>query len=202
MADSNGIPRRTPNALPWLDRNWPFVGTVVACVLVALLPLLVTTWTRPPLLVYLLLVAYLLHQVEEHYGDRFRRYVNEVLMGGVDALTPRATMLINVGGVWGVYLATVLLTGLVDPGFGLVAVYTTLVNAGAHAVGAALTRSYNPGLLTALALFFPLGGWGAFVVNEASTLGLRGHALGVAAAGLSHLLIGLSVKRRRARLRM
>jgi hypothetical protein len=32
----------------------------------------------------------------------------------------------NVGGVWGVYLAVLLFAWFVNPGFGLVAVYTTL----------------------------------------------------------------------------
>ena len=178
MGRSRGVPRQTPRPLPWLDRNWPFVGTAVLCFLVALLPLLVRTWPRPPLIVCLLLAAYQFHQIEEHYGDRFRRYVNEAVLGGVNALTPRATMWANVGGVWGGYLATLLLTVLVDPGFGLVAAYTTVINAGAHTVGAIVTRSYNPGLLTALVLFVPLGGWAVIALREASTLGSPGHASG------------------------
>ena len=201
MADSNGIPYDTPRVLPWLDQNWPYVGTAIACILFALLPLLAVTWSRPPLIVFLLLVAYQIHQVEEHYRDRFRRYVNEVVAGGVDALTARATMWINVGGIWAVYLATVLLTGLVDPGFGFVAVYATLVNAGAHTVGAAITKSYNPGLWTALVLLFPLAGIGLSIVGEANGLGVLGHALGIAVAGILHAAVGVSVKRRQAALR-
>ncbi len=29
----------------------------------------------------------MLHQLEEHWGDRFRSYVNNTVFGGVEALT-------------------------------------------------------------------------------------------------------------------
>jgi hypothetical protein len=50
-------------------------------------------------LIYLQLPLYKLHQLEEHAGDRFRRFVKHRLAGGKDALTPRATLVINVVGV-------------------------------------------------------------------------------------------------------
>ena len=75
-------------------------------------------WTRPSSFVYLLLVIYQVHQIEEHYGGRFRRYVNETMANGADVLTPRATMWINVGGVWALYLAFLQLTVLVESGSG------------------------------------------------------------------------------------
>lgn len=71
MSEPNAIPQYTPSALTWLDRNWPFAGTVVALFLMALLPLVASVWRLALVPVYLLLITYLLHQIEEHYDDRF-----------------------------------------------------------------------------------------------------------------------------------
>ena len=196
MADAGAIPQTVPRPLAWLDRNWPFAGTVAAAFLFALLPLVLRAWPPALVAVYALLVAYLVHQMEEHYGDRFRRFVNATVADGVDALTPRATMWINVGVVWGVYLVTLLLAGLRDAGFGLVAVYGTLVNALVHVVGAAVLRRYNPGLWTAVGLFVPVGVYGWRVIGAASGLGLAGHLLGLGVALLIHAVLVVHIHRR------
>lgn len=188
------IPTVTPNALAWLDRNWPFAGTVVAVFLAVLLPLLVGVWPTALVLLYLLLLVYQVHQVEEHYGDRFRRFLNQHLAGGADALTPRATMWINVVVVWALYLVVILLAGFVDIGFGLIAVYTTLLNAVAHIAVGIVLRRYNPGLWTAILLFVPFGIWALVVVAHASGLGVAGHVLGLALAVLGHAVILLVVR--------
>ncbi len=200
MSDSNSIPQVTPDALGWLDRNWPFAGTVVAVFLVALLPLLVAVWSRALVLVYVLLVFYQLHQIEEHYGDRFRRFVNAHVAGGAEALTPRATMWINVGAVWAAYLGVLLLAAWVDIGLGLIAVYTTLVNAAAHIGAAVALRRSNPGLWTALALFVPGGGWAWAEVSTANGLGIAAHVAGLAAAVAVHAAMILLVRRRSQRI--
>lgn len=196
MTDPDAIPARGPRPLPWLDRNWPFAGTVVAAFLLALLPLVLGTWPPARVAVLALLLAYLVHQAEEHYGDRFRRFVNATVGRGTDALSPRATMWINVGGVWAVYVAALLLSALADAGFGLVAVYTTLVNAVGHVAGAAALRRYNPGLWTAIGLFLPLGTWAWRAVATASRLGVAGHLMGLGVALLIHAAIVVHVRRR------
>ncbi|MFB6107625.1 MAG: HXXEE domain-containing protein [Haloplanus sp.] len=199
MDDGVAIPRKIPDGFRWLDQNWPFAGTVVAAVLTALLPVLWHTWPRWLFVVYVLLVCYCVHQIEEHYGDRFRRYVNALSAGGQDVLTPRAIMWANVGGVWGVFLLTLLCAGLVDPGFGLVAGYTTLVNAAVHIVMALVRRESNPGLLTAVVLFLPFGIWALTVVNRASGIAVWGHLLGLGSAVLIHLaIVGFAIMRRSA----
>ncbi|MBW7917195.1 MAG: HXXEE domain-containing protein [Trueperaceae bacterium] len=194
--DEHAIPTVTPNALAWLDSNWPFAGTVAAAFLACLLPLAVGAWPSGLTLTYLLLLLYLVHQVEEHYRDRFRRFINLRVAGGADALTPRATMWINVGAVWLLGAVVLLLTGLVDVGFGLILIYTTLLNAVLHIVMAAVLRSYNPGLLTAAALFVPFGTWALVVVARANGLGLAGHLVGLAVAVLAHAAIVVLVRRR------
>ncbi|MEH0071063.1 HXXEE domain-containing protein [Pannonibacter sp. Pt2-lr] len=45
----------------------------------------------------------------------------------------------------------------IAPGWGLIAVYLLLINAALHVVQGLVLRLYNPGLVTAVALFIPLG---------------------------------------------
>lgn len=190
------IPTTSPHPLSWLSSNWPFAGTLVAVFLTFLLPLVVGVWSTGLVLTYLLLVLYLVHQMEEHYGDRFRRFLNGQLAGGAEVLTPGATMWINVVGVWLLFLVVLLLAGTVDVGFGLVAAYTVLLNAALHVVMAVALRRYNPGLWTALLLFVPLGIWALVVLDRASGIGAEGHVIGVAVAVLVHGLVVLVVSRR------
>jgi len=165
-----------------------------------MLPLVSATWTAPERSVYVLLLAYFAHQLEEHLHDRFRLFVNEVVGGGLEALTPRATMVINVGLVWIGYLAVLLGTAFVDPGLGLIAAYATLVNGASHVAFALVRRRANPGVWTSAALFLPAGAWAWRSCSRASGLGPCGHVLGLAIAALAHLGIVGWVRWRRARL--
>ncbi len=56
--------------------------------------------TAALVLVALQLPVYMLHQYEEHDDDRFRRFANRVMGGGVELLTVPAVFVINIGGVW------------------------------------------------------------------------------------------------------
>ena len=132
---------------------------------------------------YVQLPLYMLHQLEEHRGDAFRRFVNERMAGGRDALTRRATFVINSAGVWGVNLVALWLAYEVDLAFGLIAVYLTATNAIVHIAGAVALRAYNPGLITAVVLFVPAATWGTIEVSDAADAG----------AGYQLLAIGLAV---------
>lgn len=151
-------------------------------------------------LVFLQLPLYMLHQFEEHAHDRFRIFVNQRIGGGREVLTPWAVFVINSFGVWGVDLVSLYLAYFVHPALGLIAIYLTLVNAVAHLGMALAMRCYNPGLLTAIILFFPGGIWALLVVSQASQAGWKMQALGLAVALLTHLLIVVHVRRRRASL--
>ncbi len=140
----------------WISSNWMYAGLVAGLFLLALVPLLAGVWGLALLLVYLHGPVYMLHQVEEHAADRFHRYVNLHVGHGREALTTAAVVWINILGVWGVNLAALYLARFVHVGFGLIAVYTVLVNAIAHIGAAARFREYNPGLGTAVVLFLPL----------------------------------------------
>lgn len=182
----------------WFQHNWMYAGFVAGLFLFAIVPLLVTAWSLPLLLVYLLLPVYMVHQLEEHHDDRFRRWVNEVMFGGRDVLTTPAVVVINVVGVWAVDLAVVYLAAFVGLGLGLIAVYLTLVNGVIHIAAAVAKRAYNPGLVTSVVLFLPVGLWALVAISAAPGVGPADQAIGLGAAVLIHAAIIVHVKRRAA----
>ncbi|MBA4188484.1 MAG: HXXEE domain-containing protein [Planctomycetaceae bacterium] len=186
----------------WLvdDWQWPYATLFAAGGLLAIAPVWFHVAGLPLTLVYLQLPIYMLHQWEEHRSDRFRLYVNRMVGGGREALTPIATFWINSLGVWAVDLVALYLAVFVDVGFGLIAIYLPLLNALGHVGPGIAKRAYNPGLWTALLLFLPVGGWSAAVVSQASP-GWEWHFIGVAVAVGVHAAILIHVARRLKRLR-
>ena len=106
-----------------LIRFWVYGGFLAAFLLLGLLPVYFRSWSVVLVLVFLQLPIYMLHQLEEHDDDRFRKFVNRVIGGGRDILTESAVFVINVPGVWGVNLVSILLACSINPGFGLIGVY-------------------------------------------------------------------------------
>ncbi len=141
----------------WLNRHWLAAAICIAIFALLLLPLLISSWTLPLLLIFVQTPIYMFHQVEEHTGDRFRIWVNNNLFHGVPPLTDEAILWINIPGVWGVSIVCLYLAAFVKPGWGLAIVYLVLVNGIIHIVGAIVKRGYNPGLWTGILLFLPSG---------------------------------------------
>ena len=181
----------------WLAAHWVPGALMTAIALMALAPPLVGAWGWPVALVYLAWPVYMLHQVEEHSGDRFRAYVNARVFGGLEALTTLDVLWINIPGVWGVDLAALYAAYYAGPGYGLVAPYLMLVNALVHCAGAARPRAYNPGLWTACGLFLPLALCTLWRIPASPAQ----HALGLALALAIHAAIVVRVLRRAAALR-
>lgn len=175
--------------------QWPEAAALAACFLLALLPIVWSEGGLAAMLVYVQLPIYLIHQLEEHRGDRFRTYINAKLGGEI--LTRPATFAINLFGVWALMSASFLLAYYVEPALGLIAVYLTAVNALAHLAGAAATRAYNPGLATAVILFVPLSIWAIIEVNRTYDVPAGDQILAIAIAIVSHLAIIAYVARRR-----
>lgn len=120
------------------------------------------------LMAVLLLVAYIIHQFEEHWIDLLgRQYafygdVNQLLLDVLSApdtavglLTPESIFVINTSLVW--------LIGAIaiwrSPGHifsSLAMAGITLVNGISHVALGIAKQSYNPGLLTAVVIFLPL----------------------------------------------
>jgi Protein of unknown function with HXXEE motif len=172
-----------------LMQYWVYGGFLAGILLLALLPELARDWSAALLAVFLQLPIYMLHQYEEHDGDRFRRFVNEKLGGGREVLSPPAVFIINVPGVWGVNAVSYYLAADVSLGYGLIGVYLTLVNAVVHILGAVVTRAYNPGLWTALFLFLPVGGFAIVELQRTGTVGWEYHLLGFLVAVAIHVAI-------------
>jgi Protein of unknown function with HXXEE motif len=184
----------------WFLHNWMYAGFLAGLFLLAVVPIFAAAIGLPLLLVYLQLPVYMLHQLEEHYDDRFRKYVNDFLAGGREALSTPAVVVINVVGVWVVILIALYLSRFVGLGLGLIAIYLTLVNALVHIVQAAVQRGYNPGLATAVALFLPVGIWGLMVVSATPGVTTTDHVVGVAVAILIQVAIVAYIKQRVAAL--
>lgn len=186
----------------WLidEWQWPYAGVLAACFLLVLVPILWSAEGAALALVLLLLPVYMLHQLEEHAGERFRLYVNR-LFGAQDVLTRAQIFWVNSLLVWALFLTVLLLAFYVDLSLGLIAIYMTAFNALTHVLSALATRAYDPGLWTALGLMLPAAAWAGVEVTRTAdpTLGAELLAIGLA-VGLHAALIAF-VARRAAALR-
>lgn len=183
-----------------LRDNWVYGGTLAALMLLALTPVLARGWPLALLLTWAQLPAYMLHQYEEHDDDRFRRFVNATLGAGREILTRRDTFIINIVGVWGVDALAFALAARIDIGWGLIAVYLSLVNGVIHALQAIAMRRVNPGLYTAVGLFLPLGAATLWVFATEPGVTLAHHALGLGIALAIHAAIVVHALSHRRRL--
>lgn len=188
------------DAWRWLvvEWNWPSAGLLSAVILAAVLPVVLALgqpclfWTAAQL------PAYLVHQAEEHLGDRFRRHFNRLL--GSEALSRPATFWINSVGVWGVDVVSLLAAAFVDLGWGFVAIYLTLFNAFVHMLAGVVRREGNPGLVTALVLFLPVGGIAWWTLQRATALGPAGHLGFLGLVVVEHaLIVAWAIRGRRMR---
>ena len=120
------------------------------------------------LMAVFLLVAYIIHQFEEHWIDLLgRQYafygdVNQMLLDvlntpdiAVGPLTPESIFFINTSLVW--LIGAIAIWRSPDHLFPSLAMAgITLVNGMSHIALGIAKQSYNPGLLTAVVLFLPL----------------------------------------------
>ena len=154
---------------PFLIEHWMKVGTFMAPFL-----LLVALSFRKEvgevvrMFAVLLLLAYIVHQFEEHWIDIYGRIyafqgtVNELLLSApgfpesdVTVLTPASGFVINTSLVW-LVAALAIWAGPDHPFPTLAMASIVLVNAASHITSAVLGGAYNPGLLTSVGLFLPL----------------------------------------------
>lgn len=188
-------------AYRWLvdDWEWPYAATLAAVVLLPLFPVLWSSGGLWLALVFLQLPVYMLHQLEEHAGDRFRRFVNEALGGGAEVLTRGAVFWINSLLVWALFITALLLAEFVDPALGLIAVFVTGLNALIHLAATLARREYNPGLYTAVGLMLPVAIGGTIAIADTSDAG-AGYVIGAAAVavGTHAALVGFALRRARA----
>ena len=179
----------------WLQSYWVIGAGFMAAALLALTPI-IGMISLPLLLIFLHSPGYMIHQVEEHTGDRFRTFANTKVFGGRDALSVTDVLVINLPFVWGINLAALYAAAAWGVGWGLVAPYTVIVNAIAHIATLGRFRCYNPGLVTSFLLFLPLGIVTLFVVSGEPGVGLVHDFVGLGLAILLHAGIIVAVLRR------
>lgn len=172
----------------WLLHNWSRAGLVVAVLLLALAPLIARTGDHTTLLVYLWLPVYMLHQYEEHSSGKFLAFYKKKMPGIAPALTERKLLVINLGAVWLLFLMAIYAARFGYLGLALYAPYLSVINAAIHVGQLIAWRSYNPGLWTAVLLFFPGGVYTIHALSAAGTTyssNLLGFGLGL----LMHLFL-------------
>jgi len=184
---------------PWALVNWSRAGVMIAPFLLILAPFLRQGMSLPVFLVFLHLPLYMVHQYEEHAHGAFKAFVNREIGHGKEFINDRAIFWINVGEVWFVDVALIYLTADVRTALGLVAIDLTIVNGLLHTIIALVTRRYNPGLLTSLLLFLPIGGYTWYLFTTVVPLSWGDHVIGVGAALLLHLSLVIPVRLSRGR---
>ena len=146
--------------------DWVYGGLVAGCLLLFLFPLFTIAWPTYMKLCYLTLPVYMIHQYEEWGQDRFRIFINQHIANGKDLLTHKAGFVINIFGVWGVIAISLYLAYYFEPGYAAIAAFLVLVNALVHIAAALVLKMYNPGLITAIFLFLPLGSYLVYSINQ------------------------------------
>lgn len=148
--------------------HWSYGGVCCSPVLVVLGIPHFSSWPIHWVAIYLLLPLYMIHQIEEHYQDRFRLFFNQTLGQGLEILTPVTVWVTNVIGVWGVLSLVFLVTVYGYDKFAAIGPALLLTNAIVHILHAIKFRCYNPGLWTAIFAFLPMGLWTLTVIPEQS----------------------------------
>ncbi|HTK02958.1 MAG TPA: HXXEE domain-containing protein [Bordetella sp.] len=186
------------------DFDWPWVGIALAAILLSLLlltdifrtPGIASRWRDPAWLAVLGLPLYMVHQFEEHGIDlagihyAFRASLCSTMgFADVSACPIPLSFItaVNVGSVWGASVLAFAF-GRRRPVIALSAYGIPLVNAIPHVASALKGQSYNPGLLTAILLFVPVGIWAMRVGLRA---GIRWRGVGAIILGgiLTHAVL-------------
>lgn len=181
----------------WILDNWARMALPFAALMLCSLPVFLTATNVPMILLYTLLPVYMIHQYEEHAHGRFVEFFNSTMGNGYEVLTKVSAFWINMLEVWLLFLVSFYLAKYVAIGFALVPVYLIVFNGFTHVIASAALRRYNPGLYTALLLFFP---WGLFLLiyfNGITQSGLLFNGIGLLAAIIGHAIIVIYAVRRR-----
>jgi hypothetical protein len=165
--------------------HWVYGGALAGVLLLLLLPAIGSGWPLVLTLVYLQMPIYMLHQLEEHDDNRFQRVVNDTIGHGKDVLPSTAIFVINVG-VWLLNLVSFALAAHVGIGWGVIGFYAMVVNAIIHVADGAIRRKYNPGLVSSIVLFLPVGLGGLWAIAATGEASLVQHFVGIVIALAIH----------------
>ncbi len=189
----------------WFLRYWSSVGLGAAIVVALLLfcttvcrsRLDVPRWRDPVWMAWMFVLAYLLHNFEEYgfdaTGRPFAFPMSVCEKFGYDSLASCPVKLpfilaVNIPLIW-IALPLAAVWSRRHPAVGLTGAGFVFVNGMSH-IGAGFIGGYNPGLLTAVTIFLPLGIWTAVAFFGPGKL-LRRPVLGaiVLASVLLHVVL-------------
>ncbi|WP_035485948.1 HXXEE domain-containing protein [Geminicoccus roseus] len=182
----------------WLEQHWVAGAGFMAAGFLCLVPFLMTFLPVGFLLLYLHTPGYMIHQVEEHQGDRFRRFVNERMFKGLEALRTVDVLVVNLPLVWGLNLGSLYAAVIWGTGYGLAAPYAMLINAITHVAAAVRLKRYNPGVVSSVLVFTPLSITTIWTAAHLPDVTISQHlaALGLAAA-IHALILAQAVRQYR-----
>jgi hypothetical protein len=183
---------------------WPWIGLGAAGLLLFLLTTnalrsdrAVSRWRDMVWLTWAAVFAYLLHQFEEHGIDaQGSAYAFRGFLCGQIGFADPNTCPIPVSFITAVNIAAVWIAGPLSavlagrwPVIGLSFFAIPAANLFAHFIPAALSQSYNPGLVTALALFLPLSLIAFAAAMTRYHLGLRAVLASLFAGAVLHAVL-------------
>ena len=183
---------------------WPWIGLGAGSLLFVLLTTnalrsdpSVSRWRDIGWLTWAAVCAYLLHQFEEHGIDALHRvYAFRGVLCTEIGFGDAATCPVPVAFITAVNIAAVWIAGPLSallaprwPVIGLSFFAIPATNLFAHVVPALAEQSYNPGLVTALALFLPLSLLAFAAAITRYHLGIRAVLATLFAGGVVHALL-------------
>ncbi len=183
----------------WFVDNWAKASLPLSILLFLISPFIYQGIGLAAFLVFLTLPFYMLHQFEEHARGQFKVFVNKTIGRGREVLTDKAIFRVNVLGVWLGTIVVLYLCVYVSLIWGLLAGYMVALNGIMHIVTSIRMRRYNPGLLTSVVVFLPLGVYIIYVITKASGAGWLYNVIFLVVTMLLHAMILINVQRQRRR---
>jgi hypothetical protein len=188
-----------------LHTGWPWAGIAIAPILLVILfftDLLrgdrsLPRWKDPVWLAWLVLPVYMIHQFEEHGIDAMGRpYAFRASICGIfgfpDADScpiPEAFLTaVNLSVVWAATVFSAL-GGRRRPRLAAAIYGVPIVNGVTHVAPAILQQRYNPGVVTALVLFLPLGVWAMRTFLADPSVGRNGAFRAMLAGVVVHVVL-------------
>jgi Protein of unknown function with HXXEE motif len=176
----------------WFILNWSRTTLPIAGILLFFSPLIFEKLGLLLFIVFLQLPAYMIHQYEEHAHGKFKAHITNMM--GQEALSDRDIFYINILLVWVMDIIALYLAVYVHIWFGLIAAYMPAFNGITHIAASIKMRKYNPGVLTSIFIFLPVGCFGIYLISQTAKVSVLHHAIALGITLLAHAAIIVRVK--------
>ncbi len=170
----------------WLAVHLVVGAGFMALALLAVSPVVGAAMPIGLFLLYLHGPATMIHQIEAHRDNGFLEFANAKVFHGREVVRTGEILVVNLPLLWGMNLAAFYAGQIWGASWGLVAPYTLLVTAALHLAATRRFRATHTGLITAAALFVPLGLGTAIVIGLLPGVSVWQHVLGLGLALAIH----------------